>query len=58
MTKGELRRIRKQEGSQGRVWVPEVSAEGNRIIRERSPREERKHRDGWARWAAKYADRD
>ena len=58
MTKGELRRIRKQEGSQGRTCHHEVSAEGNRIIHERTPREEKKHRDGWAHWAAKYSDRD
>lgn len=55
MTKGELRKARKQARAEGRAWNIESSASGGlEIVRERTEAEERKHERAMNRWACRY----
>ena len=59
MTKGELRKHRKQARAEGReyaVVIGESCAPEMAPIRTR--REEQRRRDGWDRWAKRMQDRD
>jgi len=59
MTKGEIRKARKEAVAAGQSWNIEAAEGGGMaIVRERTPAEERRHRDGWDRWASRMADRD
>ena len=59
MTKGELRKLRKQARAEGHEYVAVIGESGApEMAPIRTPREERQRRDGWNRWAERMRDRD
>jgi hypothetical protein len=52
MTKGELRKARKQAKENGQNWNIELDENGHpQQVRERTKAQERKHQDAMYRWA-------
>ena len=59
MTKGELRKARKQAVASGRPWNIELSGSGRlEQVSERTPKQEQRHQNAMYRWASRYADTD
>ena len=58
MTKGELRKARKQAVAEGRYWNVEMAESGGlEIVRTRTRREEVQHQNAMDRWARRTYDR-
>ena len=52
MTKGELRKLRKERREMGLSWNIELGEDGQKeIVRTRTPDEERRHYNRMERWA-------
>ena len=59
MTKADLRKFRKRARSEGRGYAVVIDESGApEMAPIRTPREERRRRDGWDRWAERMRDRD
>jgi len=59
ITKGELRKARKEAVAEGRDWNIETSSTGGlEIVRTRTKSEEHRHQAAMDRWARRQYERD